>query len=145
MVREDVAGCDNSKEPSDFVKGEKFLEWFSDWSLLKDMGRWSSCELLTNIYLFSMSLGGHHGQLVRQISSCLQLQNCSGSRGGDGKYNNNNNSNNNNNKAFWKSTFPLSLQNKRAYVVSERASTEFCHILLKVMWTGLATLRYCHE
>jgi len=68
MVREDVTGCDNSKKPSDFVKGEKFLEWFSDCSLLKDMGPWSSCELLTDIYPFSMPLGGHHGQLVRQMS-----------------------------------------------------------------------------
>lgn len=47
MVREDVRGCcDNSKEPSDFVKGEKFLEWLIDCSLLKDNGPWSSCELL---------------------------------------------------------------------------------------------------
>jgi CRISPR/Cas system endoribonuclease Cas6 (RAMP superfamily) len=47
MVREDGTGCcDNSKEPSDFVKGEKFLEWLIDCSLLKDIGPWSSCELL---------------------------------------------------------------------------------------------------
>jgi len=48
-------------------------------------------------------------------------------------------------QSVWKSTFPLSLQNKRAFVQSERASTEFCPVLLKVMWTGLATFRYCHE
>jgi hypothetical protein len=43
MVREDVTGCcDNSKKPSDFVKGEIFLEWLSDCSLLKDIGLWSS-------------------------------------------------------------------------------------------------------
>jgi len=45
----------------------------------------------------------------------------------------------------WKSTFPLSLQNKRAFVLSERASTEFRHVLLKVMWTGLVTFRHCNE
>lgn len=71
MVREDVTGCDNSKEPSDSVKGEKFLEWFSDCSLLKDMGPWCSRELLTDIYLLSKPLGGHHGQVVRQISYCM--------------------------------------------------------------------------
>ena len=99
MVREDVTGCDNSKEPSDFVKGEKFIEWFSDCSLLTlVLGVHVKCLPICRQNLFSMPLGGHHGQLVLQISYCLQLQNCSGSRGGGGggKYNNNNN----NNKAF---------------------------------------------
>jgi hypothetical protein len=49
-VREDVTDCcDYSKEPSDFVKGEKFLEWFIDCSLLKDTGPWSSCELFNEM------------------------------------------------------------------------------------------------
>jgi len=47
MVCEYVTGsCDNSKKPSDFVKGEKFLEWLIDCPLLKDIGPWTSCELL---------------------------------------------------------------------------------------------------
>jgi hypothetical protein len=50
MVREDVTDCcDYSKEPSDFVKGEEFLEWFIDCSLLKDIGPWSSCEMLNEM------------------------------------------------------------------------------------------------
>jgi hypothetical protein len=50
MVREDVIdSCDNSKEPSGFVRGEIFLEWLSDCSLLKYTGPWSSCELLNEM------------------------------------------------------------------------------------------------
>jgi hypothetical protein len=50
-VREDVIdSCGNSKEPAGFVKGEIFLGWFSDRSLLKDTTPWSSCELLNGMH-----------------------------------------------------------------------------------------------